>query len=269
MTAQSLATVNLDVRDHVAHVTLNRPDMRNAFGVDMIREITEVFTELNARTDLRAVVLRGEGKSFCSGADLEYMKSMAGFSITENECDAGNLYTMFWTLRSCPHPLLARLHGHVMGGGLGLAAVCDIGAVVEGTQFCFSEAKLGLVPAVISSFVLERMSLSSAQRFMLTAEVFGAKEAVTGGLAHFAGSEAEVEAFLTATLSQIAQNGPEAVRATKKLCRDVQASANWDERRQLTTRLIAERRVSAEGQEGLRSFLEKRPPQWRANGRTI
>jgi methylglutaconyl-CoA hydratase len=256
-------SIKLEEKARIAYVTLARPEVRNAFGTEMIRELTEVFTTLSSRRDLFAVVLRGEGKSFCSGADLSYMQSMAGFTLEENERDSQSLFAMFWALRSCPHPLIARVQGHVMGGGLGLAAVCDIVAAVDGTQFCFSEVRLGLAPAVISSFVLERMSMASARRFMLTGEVFSAADAYAGGLVQLVGSEAEVDAFITSTVGQFMQNGPEAVRATKGLLRAVGEMTDWSRRRELTTRLISERRVSDEGQEGIRGFLEKRAPKWR------
>ena len=256
-------TLKLEITARVATVRLARPDVRNAFDTMMIRELTDLFGQLSALKDLACVVLRGEGKSFCSGADLVYMKSMAGFTLEENERDSEALFSMFWALRSCPHPLIGRVHGHVMGGGLGLAAVCDIVAAVDNTQFCFSEVKLGLAPAVISPFVLERMAPAHARRLMLTGEVFGTVDALASGLVQFAGSESEADAFVSAAVAQLLQNGPEAVRATKGLLRAVGEMSDWSRRRELTTRLIAERRVSDEGQEGLRGFLEKRAPKWR------
>lgn len=256
-------TIKLEVSNRVAQVVLNRPDVRNAFHPDMIRELTEVFTELAARTDISVVVLRGEGKSFCSGADLGYMKSMASFSFAENEKDSQQLYAMFWAMRSCPHPIVGRLHGHVMGGALGLAALCDIAAATEGTLFCFSEVKLGLAPAVISSFVVEKMIASFARRYMLTAEVFAAPEALASGLVQFVGEESEVDSFVESIVKTLKQNGPEGVRATKDLLRLLNETNDWTVKRAQTTRVIAERRVSEEGQEGLRGFLEKRQPSWK------
>lgn len=267
LSIKNLESVIVKIEKHVARLTLSRPEVRNAFGANMIRELTHVFSELNNRQDLRVVIIEGAGKSFCSGADLGYMKSMADFTLEENEGDSDALFTMFWTMRSCPHPVVGRLHGHVMGGGLGLAAICDIACAIEGTQFCFSEVKLGLAPAVISPFVLERMSMAHARRFMLTGEVFSAQDAKESGLVQFVGSETELEKFLSDVVTHLSLNGPEAMRATKGLLRAVgeisDASLNWGRRRELTTKLIAERRVSVEGQEGLRSFLEKRVPKWR------
>lgn len=255
--------VRVEENGRIVTVILNRPDVRNAFQPEMIRELTAVFGELSNRQDISVIVLKGEGKSFCSGADLGYMKSMAGFSFEENVRDSGELYDMFWTMRTCPHPIVARVHGHAMGGALGLIAVSDVVGAVEGTQFCFSEVKLGLAPAVISSFVLERMAPSHARRYMLTGEVFGTDEALRSGLVHFAGDSAAVDAFIEKVAKTIARNGPEGVRATKTLIMQVSAENDWNKRRELTTRVIAERRASAEGQEGLRAFFEKREPAWR------
>lgn len=275
-TPQTLQTLKFEISAaKVAFVALNRPDTRNAFHPTMIRELTEVFTHLAARTDVSVVILRGEGKSFCSGADLGYMKSMAAFSYNENEKDARQLFEMFWTIRQCPHPIVGRLHGHVMGGALGLAALCDVAAAVDGTQFCFSEVRLGIAPAVISPFVLERMSAAFARRFMLTAEVFGVDEALASGLIQHHGDEASVDAFIASITTALSENGPEAVRATKALLREVAVTStatsattsamtsHWNALKDMTTRVIAERRVSDEGQEGLRGFLEKRPPSWK------
>jgi methylglutaconyl-CoA hydratase len=256
-------TIKLEEKGRVAVVTMNRPDVRNAFHPTMIRELTEVFSELSKRVDLAAVLLRGEGKSFCSGADLGYMKSMANFSFDENRHDSRQLFEMFWTLRACPHLVIGQVHGHAMGGAVGLVALCDVAAAVEGTQFCFSEVRLGLAPAVISPFVLEKMQASSARRFMLTGEVFGSDEAKASGLVQFVGDEGAVAAFIDNTIKAALGNGVEAVRATKGLLRAVSEVPEWDKRRAMTTEVIAQRRVSAEGQEGLKAFLEKRTPSWK------
>jgi methylglutaconyl-CoA hydratase len=259
------STIRVQTANAIATVSLARVDHHNAFDQMMIRELTVAFTTLNERHDLAAVVLRGEGKSFCSGADLGYMKAQSAFTGEENETDADRLFSMFWALRSCPHPLIGRVHGNVMGGGLGLMAVCDVVAAVEGTKFCFTEVKLGLAPAVISPFVLERMSVSQARRFMLTGEIFDTDVALSTGLVHFKGDEPEADIFVNKLSAQLTQNGPEAMRATKGLFRALYEIDDWDQRRELTTKVIAERRKSAEGQEGLKSFFEKRAPNWRSN----
>lgn len=258
-------TLKIQTTGRVTYVTLNRPEIRNAFDAKMISELTQAFKDLAHNRECSVVVLRGEGKSFCSGADLTYMKAMAAFSLAENEADAQSLDYMFWAMRSLPQAVMAKLHGHAMGGALGLTALCDVAAAVEGTQFCFSEARLGLAPAVISPYVLEKMSPGLARRYMLTAEVFGAEEAMRSGLVDFVGNDASVETFIDATVKALSENGPEAVRATKNLVREIGMQSNWILKRAITTKVIAERRVSAEGQEGLHGFLEKRAPSWKVS----
>lgn len=261
MTFQRLA---LRIEGRIATVSLNRPDMRNAFDPVMISELRKAFEDLGRREDLACLLLRGEGKSFSSGADLGYMKAMASFTFEENEKDARALDEMFWAIRTCPLPVVGRIHGHAMGGALGLTSVCDVAAAVEGTQFAFSEVRLGLAPAVISPYVLEKMNPSHARRYMLTGEVFDAHQAREAGLVEVVGDEASVDLFVKSITTTIAANGIEALRATKTLIRAVGATSDWNEKRDLTTKTIAERRVSEEGQEGLRAFLEKRAPKWKS-----
>jgi methylglutaconyl-CoA hydratase len=255
----------VSLEKNVVTVSLNRPGVRNAFHPELISELTQVFKNLAVEKSISAVILRGEGPAFCAGADLTYMKSMAGFSLAENRQDADELFEMFWTLRNFPFPLIGRLHGHVMGGALGLAAVCDIVAAVEATQFCFSEVKLGLVPAVISPFVLEKIAPSFARRFMLSGEVFTGEEAVSAGLVQFCADAVQVDEYIAKLVKNFARNGSEAMRATKSLLLSFYGQEqSWSKKRADVTGLIAERRVSAEGQEGLQSFLEKRTPAWLA-----
>lgn len=266
MKAEQEQTVKVGRRGHVATVSLNRPDVRNAFHPRMIAELTRVFTDdLNRDSSLRAVVLRGEGKAFCAGADLGWMKSMVDYTLEENQTDSEKLFEMFAALRACPVPVIGRVHGFVMGGALGLTAVCDIVAAEAQTRFCFSEVKLGLAPAVISPFVLEKMHASYAHRYMLTGELFAVDEARAAGLVHFVGAETDIDAFISDTVKVIVENGPEAVRSTKGLLRLNREASNWDKWKSQTSRVIAERRVSPEGQEGLRGFLEKRSPSWKVN----
>lgn len=255
--------VRLDIVDHTAHVTLNRPDARNAFDPQMITEITEVFRNINRNDRLRAVVLSGEGKSFCAGADLNWMQSMANYSLEENRKDAHALHEMFATIRSCPIAVIGRVQGHVMGGAVGLVAVCDVVSAEADTQFCFSEVKIGLVPAVISPFVLEKANRGHAQRFMITGEVFNVAQAGAMGLVHQVGTEAETKSFVLKTVAALHLNGPEAMRATKQLIQQVAPLGVGVESSKLTTEVISERRVSSEGQEGLKSFFAKKDASWK------
>lgn len=247
--------------NNILKVFLNRPELHNAFNPEMIKELTELFLDIKNLEQLRAVVIAGEGKSFCAGADLNWMKSMINYSQEENVIDAEKLYAMFEAMKNCPVPLLGKIHGNVFGGGLGLVAVCDIVVADKQTQFCFSEAKLGLIPAVISSFVQKKMNAHLLREVFLTAEVFDSNKALTSGLINYSGTSEEVEDYLQKKLSMILKCGPQALIATKKLLNTLETAAP-DKIRNETTNMIAKIRVSSEGQEGLKSFLEKRKPNW-------
>jgi methylglutaconyl-CoA hydratase len=246
---------------NVLTVALNRPERRNAFDAEMIKEMTEVFTELNGDKKLRAVVLTGEGKSFCSGGDLEWMKSMADFTPAQNLKDADKLFSMFWAVRECPVPVIGRVFGHCFGGGAGLTAACDIVAAESETLFSFSEVKYGLAPAVISPFVVEKIPPSRLNEWFMTAKVFKAPEALSGGLVNFCGDLAAVDKFVDETLMNILGSAPGAVRDTKKLLRSY-SKLSWKPVRGQVTKLIAKRRSSDEGQKGLQAFLNKQTPKW-------
>ena len=251
-------------QDHIAHVVLNRPDMRNAFNPEMISEIEEIFKiQLPLISGLRAVLLSGAGASFCAGGDLEWMKSMAQFSFEQNHKDARELFSMFLSMKNCEVPLIGFVHGHAMGGGVGLAAVCDIVAAESHTEFALSEVRLGIAPAVISTFVLEKMTPSSARRYMLTGDKFSATEARDHGLVNFAGSKTECDSFIESILKSLFDSGPEAVRETKKLIKFCLFEKDLSRIESECTRLIATRRASPEGQEGLKAFLNKTKPNFK------
>ena len=175
-----MTTSTLDVRrdGHVARVYLNRPDVRNAFNEGVIAELTQTFAGLGADASLRCIVLGGHGKAFCAGADLNWMRAMAGYSWDENRADAQALADMLWTIYSCPVPVVGRIHGDCYAGGLGLAAVCDVLVAAEGVNFCLSEAKLGLLPATIGPYVVRAMGEQAARRWFITAERFDAAQPV-------------------------------------------------------------------------------------------
>jgi methylglutaconyl-CoA hydratase len=252
----------------VLTVSLNRPEKRNAFFPPMIGELTKTFMKIANDKGLRAVMLTGERPSFCAGGDAEWMSSMVGFSERQNIADSENLFDMYAAIYNCPIPVIGGVFGHCFGGGAGLAAVCDIVAAEDQTQFSFSEVKLGLVPAVISPFVLERVAPTKVMEWFVTGQIFTAEEAMLGGLIHFRGSAEECDVFLEENFKLLLNSAPGAVRETKKLLRSY-SQMNWKTVRKQVTKLIAERRVSAEGQYGLKAFLEKRNPRWSVphNGR--
>jgi methylglutaconyl-CoA hydratase len=249
---------------HVAEVWLNRPDVRNAFNEDMIAALASSFAGLAQEPDLRVIVLGARGKAFCAGADLHWMRAMAGYSWEENRADAQKLADMLWTLDQCPVPVIGRLQGDCYAGGMGLAAVCDVVMAVDSMTFCLSEARLGLLPATISPYVLRAMGQQACRRYMVTAERFSAAQAQTHGLVHELCSAEDLDRRVAELVALIVANGPQASRACKKLVQDVCAAPMSAELRSETARRIADIRASAEGQEGLQSFLQKRPAAWLA-----
>ncbi|MCC6138598.1 MAG: enoyl-CoA hydratase/isomerase family protein [Bdellovibrionaceae bacterium] len=249
----------------IAHVTLNRPEVRNAFNPEMIQEITKAFKDIQKDKKVRAVVLSGMGVSFCSGADLEWMKSMAKYTYAQNVKDAQKLYDMFAAIRDCDATVVAKVHGAVMGGALGLVSVCDVVLAETKTLFCFSEVRLGLAPAVISSFVKNKMRFSEMQRYFVTGAVFSAEEAKHSGLIHqIVDSTLALNQMQEVLLKEeVLAAAPQAVRETKKLLRTLSTLNTEVKAKSATTKLIAKLRVSEEGQEGLKSFFDKRKPKWR------
>ena len=245
-----------------AKVTLNRPEIRNAFNPDMIKEITLVFKSLAKRKDIRCVVLTGEGKSFCAGADVNWMKEMVKYSLLQNKKDSEKLFDMFQAIYSCPLPVIAFAKGAAFGGALGLLACCDMVAVSEDCQFAFSEVKLGISPAVISHFVLQKTTLGQAMPWMLSGKTFSAKEAQWLGLAHIICKNEEISNYEIILAALFKETGVEAVQETKKLLQKMKGLSPA-KAKLATTKVIAKRRASKEGQEGLKAFLEKRSPSWR------
>jgi methylglutaconyl-CoA hydratase len=236
----------------VLRVTLARPEKRNAVDAALIAELAEAFADVG---DARAVLLGGEGESFSAGADVEWMRASATLSEEENRADALRLRRLLQAVDSCPAPVVAGVQGHAYGGALGLIACSDVAVAAEDAQFAFSEVLLGIVPAVISPFVLPRIGPGAARRYLLTGERFGPEEALRIGLIHEIA--ADLDAACGRIVEQLLAGGPEAVRAAKRLVLDAPLG---DE----TAARIAERRASAEGQEGLSAFLERRAPAWRA-----
>lgn len=242
------SSLRVERRGPLLRVTLARPERRNAFNASLIAELSEAFRQTG---DARAVLLSGEGPSFCAGADIEWMRASVDLSYEENVEDARRLRRMLDAIEACPAPVVARVQGHALGGALGLLACSDVVIAAEGTVFAFSEVKLGIVPAVISPFVLAKIGPGAARRYFLTGERFDAQTALRIGLVHEVA--ADVDAAVEHVLAEILTAGPEAVRAAKALVLDRPGAEE-------TARRIAERRTSAEGQEGLRAFLAGRTP---------
>lgn len=250
----------------IVEVVLARPSVRNAFDTQTIDELTKVFMSAGLAGEFaiaRAVVLSGDGASFCSGADLAYMESMSKFSEDENRKDADRLFAMFESVRACAIPVIVVAHGHAMGGALGVAACADITFAVTGTQMRFSEVRLGILPAVISPFVLQKMNPSWARRWMMTGEMFDADQAKEAGLFQFVGSAEQVAIEKSKVIQAILEAAPGAVRKTKALLSEIGFDDPLKVRAQVTA-AIAERRASDEGKEGLSAFLAKREPSWRS-----
>ena len=246
----------------VARVTLDRPEIRNAFDDALIAALTKALREIDGDDRVRAVVLAGNGPAFCAGADLNWMKRMATYSYEQNLADAQALAAMLKTLDCLRKPTIARVHGPAFAGGVGLVAACDIAVGVPEAKFCLSEAKLGLSPATISPYVVRAMGERMARRYFLTAEVFDASEALRIGLlSHISPSE-KLDGEIGEILRHLLLGGPEALAKIKDLIRAVSAGPVDDAMIADSAKRIAEIRVSPEGREGIASFLEKRKPSW-------
>jgi methylglutaconyl-CoA hydratase len=234
----------------VLRVTLARPERRNAFDAALIAALADAFADVG---DARCVVLAGEGQSFCAGADVEWQRASIDLSFDENVEDAMRLYRMLEAVNACPAPVVARVQGYALGGGSGLVACCDIAVAAPDAVFGYSEVRLGIIPAVISPFVLPRIGPGAARRYFLTGERFGAETALRIGLVHEVAED--LDGAVDSVVEALLQGGPEAVRAAKQLVREHPTG-------EATAQIAARRRTSEEGQDGLRAFLEKRRPAW-------
>jgi methylglutaconyl-CoA hydratase len=252
----------VDTIGAVATVTLNRPDVRNAFNDEVISELTALFVALADREEVRCIVLAAAGTAFCAGADLNWMKRMAGFTRDENVADAAALANMLEVIYRCPQPTIARIQGDVYAGGTGLAAVCDIAVSVDTAMYCLSEVKLGLIPATISPYVIRAMGARAAHRYFLTAERFSAAEALRIGFVHEVVTADQLDAKVGEIAQALVQAGPAAVKACKALVQDVAGKNITQLLIDRTVQDIADIRVSDEGREGIQAFLGKRKPGW-------
>ncbi|QEA12403.1 enoyl-CoA hydratase/isomerase family protein [Comamonas flocculans] len=254
--------VHTDMQGHVATITLTRAEVRNAFNDEVIAELTQAFTDLGGRADVRAIVLAAEGPAFCAGADLNWMRRMADYTRGENLADAAKLAEMLRVIYECPKPTIARVQGDVYAGGMGLVAACDLAVSVDSAHFCLSEVRLGLAPATISPYVIRAMGARAAHRYFLTAERFSAAEAHRIGFVHEVVAAEQLDATVAAWLKALTSASPNAVRVCKQLVRDVAEREITPALVAATVQGIADIRASDEGKEGVQSFLQKRKPNW-------
>ena len=252
----------INVEQYVATVTLNRPEIRNAFNDEMIGELTDAFEQLGANDNVRVIVLTAAGKAFCAGADLNWMRAMADYSYEENLADADKLAQMLKTIYECSKPTIAAIQGDVYAGGVGLVAVCDVAIAVKIANFCLSEVRLGLAPATISPYVIKALGARASQRYFLSAEVFDAKKARQLGFIHERVSEESLDDAVAAFCDKVVKNSPDAVKTCKRLLHEVAGAPITNELIADTVKGIADIRSSEQGKEGVQAFLQKRKPDW-------
>ncbi|MDX1584932.1 MAG: enoyl-CoA hydratase/isomerase family protein [Thermoanaerobaculia bacterium] len=259
---KELETLRVEEDGGVMSITLDRPSVHNAFNDELIAEAIELFEAIDERRDLRAVVLRSDGKNFCAGADLNWMSEMVDYSREENIRDSAQLAKMFALMNECSVPIVGRIQGAAIGGGVGLVAVCDVVIAEAGARFGLSEVKLGILPAVISPYVIRKIGESHARALFLTGERFDAQRALRIGLVHrIADGLDELDRLVEKTVGELRTSGPEAVRHCKSLV-DYVSHHPIEDSITYTIDAIADRRVSEEGQEGMGSFLRKEKPSW-------
>ncbi len=255
-------TLQVAVERGVASIWLDRPDVRNAMDDVVIGELTAAFERAVGDDAVRAIVLGGRGSAFCAGGDLNWMKRARAFTPEQNRADSAQLARMLRTLHESPKPTVARVHGAAFAGGMGLVAACDVAVASADTRFCLSEVRLGLLPAMISPYVIRAIGERQARRYFLTAEVFDAAEARRIGLVHETCAPDALDAEVDALLARLLQGGPVALRESKRLVRDVAGRPIDDALLDDTAARIAAARASDEGQEGIAAFFEKRRPAW-------
>jgi methylglutaconyl-CoA hydratase len=261
MSYDNLQTLEVTRDDRVLRVCLNRPQVRNAFNGTVVDELSEVFQRIELEEGVRVVVLSGKGKSFSAGADIAWMKEQAELSEEENEKSALHMARMFSSIARCSKPVVVRAHGHALGGGTGLCASADIAIAAESCVFGLPEAKLGIVPAVISPFVVQKIGAGRARVLFLTGERFDGREAERIGLVHRAVVDGELDAAVDETVTQLLSSGPAAVASAKELIRSVEG-VSLEDAIPLTSRWIARLRSTPEAVEGMSAFLAKRKPNW-------
>jgi methylglutaconyl-CoA hydratase len=254
--------LKIDIQKPTARVTLDRPELHNAFNDELIPLVTNAFTELGSRPEVRAIILEGAGKSFCAGADLNWMKRMVDYSREQNIEDARIMAGMFLAIAKCPKPVIARVHGTALGGGAGLVAACDIGIAIQSAQFGFTEVKLGIIPGVISPFVISRIGPGKAREYFITGERFPAAIAQDLGLIqHVVGDAAELDTLIESKIGSIVTSAPGAIAAAKELVFGV-AARTLENAFDFTAEAIATARAGEEGQAGMKAFLAREKAPW-------
>lgn len=257
-----LETLNVVEREGVVTIALQRPEVHNAFNDTLIREMLELFDSFDGRDDLRAVVLRGSGKNFCAGADLNWMASMVDYDRNQNIRDSAGLAKMFASINESPIPVIGRVHGAAIGGGVGLVAVCDVVIAEKGAKFGLSEVKLGILPAVISPYVIRKIGETHARALFLTGERFDSERALRIGLVHtIVEGDEKLDQAVEDTITNLRTSGPQAVRECKRLIDHV-AHSELAEAIPYTIEAIADRRTSEEGQAGMKAFLQREKAPW-------
>ena len=251
------------VENQIATITMNRPEVHNAFNEDVIKELTEAFIKAGNDKDVRVVILRGEGKSFSAGGDLNWMRRVADYSYQENVTDAMLLGTLLKTINFLPKPTIALVHGNAFGGGVGLASCCDIAIAEEGTQFCLSEVRIGIIPSIILPYVMAAIGERNARRYCITAERMDAETAARIGLVHEVVPQGGLDAAADKVIAALWDGAPAAQARGKKLIQEISKKKIDDDLIKLTSEKIAEARASEEGKEGLSAFLNKKDPSWR------
>lgn len=260
---QKYETIKVKISNYVAFVTLSRPEIHNAFNSLMIEELTTAFKLLENDEEVRVIVLTGKGKSFSAGADINYMRESKEFTYEENEDDALRLEELFYTIYKTPKPVIGRINGSAFGGGIGLISVCDISLIVKNAKLAFSEVNLGILPAVISPYVISKIGFSNATRFFLTGERFDGQKALDIGLVHeIAENLEELDIKLTEIINHLFNSSPAAMKSIKEVLNQNRGS-ELKNIRDYCIKKIAEVRTSDEGKEGLTAFVEKRSPSWK------
>jgi methylglutaconyl-CoA hydratase len=255
------STISLSHQGPVCIITLNRPEVHNALNNTLIYELYDAFNNLKEANDIRVIVLTGNGQSFCAGADLKWLKDVMNYSFDQNYEESLKLAELMLLIYTHPKPTIARINGSAIGGGVGLMSVCDILISTDTAMFGLSEVKIGLVPAVISPFVIARIGIASTRELFITGERIKAHRALEIGLVNTVSPNHEIDKYVNGFIQQILANGPEAVKTVKELIFKV-PQMNFPEVTEYTAELIAKLRISPEGQEGMSAFLEKRPPSW-------